>query len=89
MLGNLETLTTLAISPHDDGTRLTMYAGKLEGGSRIKRTLATPIMLLFLKFYSPKSMQALLTQIEIDQAKKSSESVETGDSSVEVASMAA
>ena len=87
--GNLVNLTTIAISPHDDGTRLSMYVGKLQGGSRAKRIVAAPIVRLFIKYYAPKLMKELLTQIEIDQAKKSSESAEMANSPAEVASQVA
>jgi class 3 adenylate cyclase len=86
--GNLETLTTIALTPRENETEMAMYVGKPQGGSWLMRSLTIPVMRLFIKYYGPKLMKEFQAQIEKDQANKTSESVEMVDSLPEMVSQA-
>jgi hypothetical protein len=86
--GPLETLTTISITPHKDGSEMAMYVGRLRGGSWLRRSLTKPIMRLFMAYYGPKLMKELQSQIEVNQAASASETAEATDSIIEAVSPA-
>jgi hypothetical protein len=85
---SLEMLTTVALTSRQDETEMAMYIGKPQGRSWIIRTLVTPVMGFFLKYYGQKLLQEFRIQIEKEQAMNRSESMDMVNSPPEGASQA-
>jgi hypothetical protein len=62
------TLITVAIEPHEEGTKLSMRAGKPRGGPWLVRWITHVVMILIFTYRQPKLLADLLNQIEQDQA---------------------
>jgi hypothetical protein len=86
--GPLETLTTISIKPHEDGSEMAITVGRFRGGSWFRRALTVPFMRLFAAYYGPKLMKELQNQIEANQAASAAETGEVTDSSIEAVSPA-
>ena len=66
--GPLETLTTISIIPHEEGTELVMCVGRPYGSPWLRVTITALIMRLIISYYGPKQMKDLLVKIEENQA---------------------
>jgi hypothetical protein len=86
--GPVETLTTISIKPHEDGSEMAITVGRFRGGSWFRRALTVPFMRLFAAYYGPKLMKELQNQIEANQAASAAETGEVTDSSIEAVSPA-
>jgi hypothetical protein len=86
--GPVETLTTISIKPHEDGSEMAITVGRFRGGSWLSRSLAKPIVRLIAAYYGPKLMKELQNQIEANQAASAAETAEVTESSVEAVSPA-